>query len=66
MREYYAAPFQMTFTQGGAKSYMASYNAWNGIPMTVHPILRDVVYKNERKIGLSLLIFLRLSMYQMS
>ncbi|WP_435356390.1 glycoside hydrolase family 3 C-terminal domain-containing protein [Emticicia sp. SJ17W-69] len=45
MREYYAAPFQMVFTKGGAKSYMASYNAWNGIPMTVHPMLRDVVAK---------------------
>lgn len=45
MREYYALPFQMTFTQGGAKSYMASYNAYNGIPMTVNPILRDVVAK---------------------
>ncbi|MES2796161.1 MAG: glycoside hydrolase family 3 N-terminal domain-containing protein, partial [Bacteroidota bacterium] len=45
MREYYGAPFQMTFTKGGAKSYMASYNAWNGIPMTVHPMLREVVAK---------------------
>lgn len=45
MREYYAAPFQMTFTQGGAKSYMASYNAWNSIPMTVHPMLKEIVAK---------------------
>ncbi|RDB05803.1 glycoside hydrolase family 3 C-terminal domain-containing protein [Runella aurantiaca] len=45
MREYYAAPFQMTFIQGGAKSYMASYNAWNSVPMTVHPILKEVVAK---------------------
>jgi beta-glucosidase len=45
MREYYALPFQMTFTQGGAKSYMASYNAWNGVPMTTHPMLKEIVSK---------------------
>lgn len=41
--EYYALPFRMTFTEGGAHSYMASYNAWNGVPMTIHPILKSVV-----------------------
>ena len=29
MREYYSVPFRMGFLEGGAKSYMASYNAWN-------------------------------------
>ena len=43
MREYYSASFRMAFVDGGARSYMASYNAWNGVPMTVHPMLRDVV-----------------------
>ncbi|HEY4323678.1 MAG TPA: glycoside hydrolase family 3 C-terminal domain-containing protein [Mucilaginibacter sp.] len=43
MREYYSVPFRMGFTQGGAKSFMASYNAWNGIPMTVNPVLKKVV-----------------------
>ncbi len=46
MREYYSKPFMMGFTQGGAYSYMAAYNAWNGVPMHVNPVLRDVV-KNE-------------------
>jgi beta-glucosidase len=45
MREYYSVPFRMGFTEGGAKSYMAAYNAWNGVPMAVNPVLRDVVAK---------------------
>jgi len=45
MREYYSMPFRMAFTEGGAKSYMAAYNAWNGIPMHVHPVLKDIVEK---------------------
>ncbi|HLL93953.1 MAG TPA: glycoside hydrolase family 3 C-terminal domain-containing protein [Spirosoma sp.] len=43
MREYYSVPFRMAFTDGGATSYMAAYNAWNGIPMTIHPVLKEVV-----------------------
>jgi len=43
MREYYSVPFRMAFVDGGARSYMAAYNAWNRVPMIVHPILRDVV-----------------------
>ena len=45
MREYYSVPFRMGFVEGGAKSFMAAYNAWNGIPMMVNPVLRDVVGK---------------------
>jgi beta-glucosidase len=43
MREYYSVPFRMGFTEGGAKSYMTAYNAWNGIPMVIHPMLKSVV-----------------------
>jgi len=43
LREYYSVPFRMAFLQGGASSYMASYNAWNGVPMTVNPILKNIV-----------------------
>ena len=43
LREYYSVPFRMAFLEGGASSYMASYNAWNGVPMTVNPILKDIV-----------------------
>lgn len=42
MREYYSVPFRMAITQGGARAFMAAYNAWNGIPMAVHPILRSM------------------------
>jgi beta-glucosidase len=33
----------MGFEQGGARGLMASYNAWNGTPMAVHPVLNKVV-----------------------
>lgn len=41
--EYYSVPFRMGFLQGGAKAVMASYNAWNGTPMAINPILRSIV-----------------------
>ncbi|MGA2325476.1 MAG: glycoside hydrolase family 3 C-terminal domain-containing protein [Bryobacteraceae bacterium] len=44
-REYYSVPFRMGFVEGGAKSFMASYNAWNHVPMTVHPVLKNVAVK---------------------
>jgi len=43
--EYYSVPFRMAIEQGHAGGIMASYNAWNGTPMTVNPVLRDVVRK---------------------
>ncbi len=43
--EYYSVPFRMGFLEGGAKGVMASYNAWNGIPMAVNPILKSIVQK---------------------
>ncbi len=41
--EYYSVPFRMAFLDGGAKAVMASYNAWNGIPMDINPVLRKIV-----------------------
>lgn len=41
--EYYSVPFRMALQQGGAKAIMASYNAWNGLPMAVNPILKSIV-----------------------
>ena len=29
--------------EAGAKGVMASYNAWNGVPMGVNPVLNKVV-----------------------
>ena len=43
--EYYSVPFRMGFLEGGAKSLMASYNAWNGTAMAVNPVLRSIVFK---------------------
>ncbi|WP_019832747.1 glycoside hydrolase family 3 C-terminal domain-containing protein [Sphingomonas sp. PR090111-T3T-6A] len=41
--EYYSVPFRMAFQDAGASGVMASYNAWNGTPMAINPVLRDVV-----------------------
>ncbi|MEI9905702.1 MAG: glycoside hydrolase family 3 N-terminal domain-containing protein [Asticcacaulis sp.] len=41
--EYYSVPFRMAFQDGGARALMASYNAWNGTPMTINPVLQSVV-----------------------
>lgn len=41
--EYYSVPFRMGFQDGGGVGVMASYNAWNGTPMGVHPILNSLV-----------------------
>jgi beta-glucosidase len=43
--EYYSVPFRMGFMEGGAKGVMASYNAWNGTPMAINPILKTIVEK---------------------
>jgi beta-glucosidase len=42
-REYYSVPFRMGFQEGGARGVMASYNAWNGVPMAVNPVLNRLV-----------------------
>ena len=44
-REYYSYPFYKGVTEGGSQSFMASYNAYNGIPMHVHPILEEITRK---------------------
>src|SRR5581483_8007370 len=41
--EYYSVPFRMAFQDAGARALMASYNAWNGTPMAVNPVLRSIV-----------------------
>lgn len=42
-REYYAKPFEMAVRTGGSRALMASYNAVNGTPAHVHPMLNDIV-----------------------
>ena len=45
LREYYSVPFRMGVMEGGSRAYMTSYNAYNGIPMTVQPILKDMTMR---------------------
>ena len=40
--EYYAYSFYKGITQGGSRAFMASYNSWNGIPMSIHPCLNGI------------------------
>jgi beta-glucosidase len=42
-REYYAKPFEMAVREGGSRALMAAYNAINGTPAHVHPMLRQIV-----------------------
>ncbi len=51
-REYYSVPFRMGFEEGGSRAVMAAYNAWNGIPMMIHPVLKDVMIKEWGNNGL--------------
>jgi beta-glucosidase len=44
-REYYAKAFEMAVRQGGSRAMMAAYNAVNGTPAHVHPMLRQIVMK---------------------
>ena len=41
-REYYSYPFYKGITEGGSRAFMASYNAWNGTPMCIHPCLPEI------------------------
>ncbi|MFA6582065.1 MAG: glycoside hydrolase family 3 C-terminal domain-containing protein, partial [Paludibacter sp.] len=41
-REYYSFPFYKGITEGGSRAFMASYNSWNRIPMTINPVLKNV------------------------
>jgi beta-glucosidase len=44
-QEYYGVPFRMAIEDGGARCFMASYNAWNKVPCTVQPAIREVAMK---------------------
>jgi len=41
--EYYSVPFRMAFEDAGASAVMTAYNAWNGVPMVINPVMRRVV-----------------------
>lgn len=51
-REYYSVPFRMGFEEGGSRAVMAAYNSWNGTPMMINPVLKDVMIKEWGNDGL--------------
>jgi beta-glucosidase len=51
-REYYSVPFRMGFEQGGSRAVMAAYNSWNGTPMLINPVLKDVMIREWGNDGL--------------
>lgn len=50
-REYYSLPFKMGI-EAGSRAYMAAYNKYNGIPMMVHPILKEITVKEWGQDGI--------------
>jgi beta-glucosidase len=40
-REYYSVPFRRGI-EAGSRAYMAAYNSYNGIPCSVHPMLKEI------------------------
>jgi beta-glucosidase len=46
LHEYYLVPFKNAVQNAGAVSLMTAYNEVNGIPMMLHPMLKEIV-KNE-------------------
>ncbi len=51
-REYYGYAFYKGITEGGSRAYMAAYNKYNGIPCTVHPVLKSVTVKEWGQNGI--------------
>ena len=51
-REYYGYAFWKGITEGGSRAYMAAYNKYNGIPCTVHPVLREVTVEEWGQDGI--------------
>lgn len=41
-REYYSYPFFKGVTEGGSRAFMTAYNRYNGVPCTVHAVLKEV------------------------
>jgi len=51
-REYYGYAFYKGITEGGSRAYMAAYNKYNGIPCTVHPVLKEVTVEEWGQDGI--------------
>jgi beta-glucosidase len=51
-REYYSYGFYKGVVEGGSRAYMAAYNKYNGVPCTVHPMLKDITVKEWKQNGI--------------
>ena len=51
-REYYSYAFYRGVVEGGSRAFMAAYNKYNGIPCTVHPVLKNVTVKEWGQDGI--------------
>lgn len=52
-RDYYSVPFRMAIEEGGARAYMTAYNAHNGVPCSMHPVLSAVVESEWKQDGIT-------------
>jgi beta-glucosidase len=52
MREYYSESFRRAIVDGGARAYMAAYNAVNGVPMAVNPVLQAMTVREWGQNGI--------------
>ena len=50
-REYYSLPFRMGI-EAGSRAFMAAYNKYNGIPMMVNPVLKNITVKEWGQNGI--------------
>lgn len=41
-REYYSNTFRRGVEEGGSRAFMAAYNAYNGVPCHIHPMLKQI------------------------
>jgi beta-glucosidase len=51
-REYYSYGFYKGVVEGESRAYMAAYNKYNGVPCTVHPMLKDITVKEWKQNGI--------------
>lgn len=50
-REYYSVPFHMGI-EAGSRAFMAAYNSYNGIPMMVNPVLKNIAVDEWHQNGI--------------
>lgn len=51
-QEYYAVAFREAIRVAGSRAFMAAYNAYNGVPCTTHPMLKEVALEQWGQDGI--------------